>query len=202
VMAKIAVPWPPLPAYAAGPLWPGAPGAVFQSPVPATQLLVILADPLRVITITWNTILSEPWLYRSAVGVLGFNDLYLPRGLYRVWSVSLLSACLAAMVNDGRSWGVRVNINDSIVVLVVICTGVIAVYMSQYFTWTQVGAETAAGPAGRYLLPLAPAAVLALPRLSGPGLHRVRAILMGLTCLAACVGLFGVPPVIAAVYQH
>ena len=201
VMAKVTVPWPPIPAYTAGPLWPGPPGTVFHSPVPAGQIQVILSDPVRVITITWNTISTDPWIYRSAIGILGFLTLQLPGHLYQIWAASLLSACRVSMINNGRSWTAQISARDSIVVAAIIGIGVIAIYMSQYLTWTQVGATTAFGPTGRYLLPLAPTVVLALPKFSGPGLTRICGILIGLTCLAACAGIFAVPRVIAQCYQ-
>jgi uncharacterized membrane protein len=202
VMTKVAVPWPPMPPYEAGPLWPGPPGAIFHSPAAGSQLLVIFDNPLRIITITWNTISHDPWLYRSAVGLLGFLTVPLPDRVYQVWTVSLFSACLATMLNDGRSWIASINVGDSIVVVAIICIGAIAIYMSQYLTWTQVGAATAFGPTGRYLLPLAPSAVLALPTFSGRGLSRLRGIFVGATCVAACADLFEVPPIIAALYQN
>jgi hypothetical protein len=200
-MSHISVPWPPMAPYSPGPLWPGAADLVFNSPDAASQLRVLLAAPTRVATITWYTISTDQWIVPTAIGVLGFLSIPLPSALYSLWQAALASACVGAVFTDAVQRRVQFPWRDALVVSIAVCLGVIAIYMSQYLTWTIVGAERVEGPTGRYLLPLLPALVFATPVVRGPAFRWIANLLLVPACVAALFSLVEVPrTIIDALY--
>jgi hypothetical protein len=80
----------------------------------------------------------------------------------------------------------RIRPLDAALLVIGALATVEAVYLSQYLIWTHVGLDRIDGPQGRYLLPIIPMLVLALPRLPLPGARFVRPALFAATILAAC----------------
>lgn len=193
-MRHISVPWPPLPAYAAGPLWPGPGQPVFTAPDALAQLHVLLAAPSRIVTLTLHSILFiDHALLLQAIGVLGFLSLRLPLWLYGLWSLALAAACLLDRLH-GTPPAPRLRHRDAALLFFALAATVIAIYMSQYLTWTQVGESRVVGPSGRYFLPLLPALILLCP---GGFATRHAALLRGvgflLIAAAALCSLAAVP---------
>ena len=161
-MGHIATPWPPLPLYNAGPLWPGPEIRYFTSPDATAQLHVLLADPARIVTLTLQSLWAKKAILLEFIGILGFVSLRLPTPLYILWGIALVSAMLAdRQKSDAGVW----NLPYQTALLVMLGLIVIAIYMSQYLSWTRVGFPIVQGPTGRYFLPLLPATSFLLPRL-------------------------------------
>ncbi|MCB8881551.1 DUF2142 domain-containing protein [Acidisoma cellulosilytica] len=160
-MSQIATPWPPLPLYRAGPFWPGPAVRFFTSPDAAAQMLVLAADPLRVLTLTLRSLWLQKGIVLEFIGVLGFVSLRLPAPLYALWALALLSALLADRQQTRPSGFGR---RDQFVLFTMLGLITVAIYMSQYLTWTKVGFPIVQGPTGRYFLPLLPATAFLVPR--------------------------------------
>jgi hypothetical protein len=198
-MSHIATPWPPLPPYHAGPLYPGPlypnPAAqIFTSPNAAAQLHVLTAKPSRILTLTLHSLWAKKGILLEFIGILGFVSLRLPAPLYLLWGLALLSA-LVADRQQSRPSGFPVR--DQLALLIMFGLITIAIYMSQYLSWTPVGLPLVLGPTGRYFLPLLPATVflapcLRLPRLRGIGLPPPSLFLIPLA-IAAVASLIVTP---------
>lgn len=197
-MRHISLPWPPLPPYHPGPLWPGPRSAIFTTPDAAAQLRVLLAAPWRMVTLSLGNAVRDHALPLQAIGVLGFLTLRLPLWLYGLWSLALLGAVFA----NGSS-ATRQNVAPvwrGGIILLILGLITIGIDMSQYLTWTRVGAAQVVGPSGRYFLPLLPAIAFILPqRLRNLPLGRAglaTGLGLALVALAALGSLGGVPPVV------
>jgi hypothetical protein len=186
------------PSYAAGPLWPGSPGAIFNSANPAAQLRVLAANPFRVFTLPFGTIATDPWLARETVGLLGWLAVPMPAWLYATWAVAV--GCAIGADGLGRAEGRPAGRwADAGLLVLAVLAGVVLIYLSQYLVWTMVGAARVEGPQGRYLLPLVPMLALAVPRVAPVG-RRLRAALCVPAVAAALGGLAVVPGLIVATF--
>lgn len=186
--------WPP---YEAGPLWPGARPAPFDTTDPLAQLSVLLAGPLRVVTVPWNTLSHDQMLLPSAVGILGWLNVSLPGFMYAAWGVAvaagLLCDLLAPRARDASS-----GFGGAALMLLAGALCVWGIYLSQYLTWTPVGKATVDGPSGRYLLPILPFLATNLPRAALPFGGVLRAACLALPVAAAVAGVVVLPMVIVA----
>ncbi|GAB0117080.1 DUF2142 domain-containing protein [Acidisoma sp. 7E03] len=162
-MGHISVPWPPLPPYVAGPLWPGPGHPLFTAPDARAQLTVLFAAPSRILTLTLHSILHiAPALAMQTIGVLGFLSLRLPLWLYALWVTTLVAAATTDRLHEAPP-PARFRTRDAVFLIFALAGSVIAIYMSQYLTWTPVGGAWVVGPCGRYALPLLPALILFCP---------------------------------------
>ena len=189
----------PRPTYAPGPLWPGDPALSFTGTDPGAQLTVLLAHPLRLLAIPWHALAQDrDLLFTSFIGKLGWLKLDLPDWLYWLWSLGLAAACAAELLN-GAARPRPAPLLDMAFILLAAAATLLAVLLSQYLTWTNVGDVMIGGLQGRYLLPIAPALALALAgALRGPPVLRAGAA--ALPVLAAAAGLLALPMLINAVY--
>lgn len=124
---------------------------------PSTQARLLLAHPLRSVGVFVSTLrFAGPAYAEEFVGRLGWLDTPLPRW-YVVLALIVVAAGFLAAVGGAsrRSW----------LPISAVIGGVVLVFVSQYFSWTQPGAATVDGVQGRYFIPLAAAAVLAMPTL-------------------------------------
>ena len=199
-----AVPFP-LPApYASGPLWPG-PAASFIVTDPALQIQTLLHRPALLVLLPWRAMAAEPGVrLREMVGVFGQLDLLLPDLLYPVWYAALgvaVAALLAAAPSSGRptsgqsggTWGVPWGITC-------IVAAVFAIYVSQYLTWSPVGADEIAGVQGRYFIPLLPFLAFAMPGVPVRWGAAAGAAACVPVVLAAVIGAVAVPVQAVATY--
>ncbi len=186
--------WPP---YEAGPLWPGARPAPFDSTNPLAQLSVLLAEPLRALTVPWNTLSHDKGMLLSAVGVLGWLNLRLPEGMYTAWGFAVAAAVLCDLLAP-KPREASGRLGDMALMLLASALCVLGIYLSQYLTWTPVGKASVDGPSGRYLLPILPFLAIGLPQLALPFSTALRAACLVLPVAAAAIGVVVLPLVIVA----
>jgi uncharacterized membrane protein len=123
---------------------------------PGVQITYIFRHPFDIVPIAWRTLTDFSGNYlREFVGVLGWLDTALPKWFVRgagiAIAVSLLGVCAATP--GPKPWVPFV--------IAVLASG--AVFGALYLTWTRPLAPFVDGVQGRYFLPLAPVAALALP---------------------------------------
>jgi hypothetical protein len=187
----------PMPAYQPGPLWSGPRPTTFTATDPVAQLRILLAHPVRFVTLGLGGIVSQPRLAREMVGVLGWLDVTLPPALYWLWPLAAGLALAGALAGPRR--GAARRWPDMLLVTVVLAGCMTGVSLSLYLTWTRVGAATVDGIQGRYLLPLVPMLAL-LPRLAVPGGRVLRAAGLALPVAAALAGLAMIPRLLVLTY--
>jgi uncharacterized membrane protein len=171
VMHWVSVPLLPGAAYHPGPLWPGDPHLTFRSAVASAQIKVILAHPLQVALLPLTALAAHFGTYwRQCLGVLGDLTIDLPRWMYGLWSLALLSA-LGALVSKGgpRLGGAWLPLAAAIA----LAGSTELIFLTLYMTWTPVGAARVDGVQGRYFIPMLPILLLLLGRwpILPPRLH-------------------------------
>lgn len=181
----------------AGPLWPGPRPAMFPGTDMAAQLQVLMAKPSRFLKLPWRSLRSTPYIWDEAIGALGSLDVWLPRWLYRLWTGALAAAVLGDLIwrRPDAAMLPRRQAAWPLLLIVVIWLGI---YLSQYLTWSRVGAELVDGPQGRYFLPLLPVLALALPGLGN--LPRLRVALTALPVAACVAGAAILPSILVRFY--
>ena len=199
----------PMAVCSPGPLWPGDPTVLFQGPDAGAQSRVLLSEPKRLLTMPFHAIIADQWLFRQGIGVLGWLDLPLQDWLYAFWTWAIACACIADFL-PGADTGeppVRIGVTEAALVVLAAAAIVIAIYQSQYLSWTPVGGPSILGPSGRYLLPLIPMLAVAVPRCQPlsygramAGVSAVRAVLVAVPSAAAFASLVAVPPLIVMTY--
>lgn len=164
LVACVAVPW------LAGVLWLAAIGggggdgqaiaATFRAD-PAQQLALLVREPLRfvaAVAATWGDLAAVAALANGAVGRLGLLDVALSPGWTVLW---LGGAVLLALCADGGRAHVPAAARAVFVVAALGCLA--AISLVAWLEWSPPGSGTLFGLQGRYLLPLAPYALLAPP---------------------------------------
>lgn len=149
-------------AYEAGPLWSGPHPATFSATDPKAQGQVLLEKPARLATLPgtyFGTLKHLTVLAKGAVGIFGWLDHPLPGFVYAAWAVALLLPLLLLRQGTAPPWPERLILPAAAL------ASLWLVVLSQYLTWTAVGADRIDGPQGRYLLPLVPMFVLAFARI-------------------------------------
>jgi uncharacterized membrane protein len=179
------------PAYHAGPLWPGSAAVIFHAIAPAAQLQSVLAHPLAFLRIfvaatfgVWRGLAVE------TIGVLGYQDVQLPRRLYQLWAVAAAAALLSELPEGPRG---RNSVATAALALTAAAGTVLLIWLSQYLNWTNVGEADIIGPSGRYLVPILPIFIFLVPRLPFPGAWGLSAAGVWLPALAALVSLAILP---------
>jgi len=188
-MLAIAAPTPH-PAYHPGPLWPGNPAAVFYATNPAAQLHVLCAHLFGSLGLVWTSIVTNPWLLKETIGILGYQNVVLTPAMYDIWMIAAAGALLADLLDEtrpGAGW------LDPPLLAMMIAASVYLIWISQYLNWTMVGLNGIDGPAGRYLLPLIPALGLALPRLGIRNTKWLTRIAQSLPILASAITFLLLP---------
>jgi hypothetical protein len=168
--------------------WCGLVAAYVMVPMgashPAAQLSLLLAHPLSMFAIAWNTVhVSLGTYYWEFVGKLAWNDFPLPIPYLCLAGASLTAAALA-------STGGAAAQRSKVIAGSVLTIG--AIFIVQFLDWTPPGTDHVTGVAGRYFIPVALAAGLALPNWPRVASFRWPAIVM--------LSLFGV--VTPAVMLH
>jgi uncharacterized membrane protein len=152
------------PAYHPGPLWPGSPARVFTSTSVRENLHVLLSHPTQIILLPVNFLITD-WhaLWMTILGVFGWGPVQLAGWQYAGWVVALVAACLACLAGGRR----RVAPMDAVAILLVLFASMLAMELSLYLTWTNIGQASIDGINGRYFLLFPPFLVLLLPGLAG-----------------------------------
>jgi len=193
-VTTVATPFPK-PPYEAGPLWLGPRPTLLDESNAAAQLSILLAEPLRFLSIPWNTIIHDPALLPSAVGVLGWLSVVLPAALYTLWYTAVPAALLCDLI-AGRAGTRQGRLTDLALGVMAAAACVLGIYLSQYLSWTVVGNPTVQGPSGRYLLPILPFLALSLPAFKLRGGRWLRAALTAVPVMAALASAAVLPPLI------
>jgi hypothetical protein len=165
VVAFVAVPFDH-PPYHPGPLFAGQAEVMLYHSNPLANLHILLADPVRFITIPTATIYRNGiQTLREMIGVLGLLQIMLPNPLYTLWglSFSLSVAGLLVCARPGPELPRRPAAIAFLSVVTLIILTVWAIMIVQYMSWTLVGARHVQGFEGRYGLILLPFLILAVP---------------------------------------
>ena len=178
--------------YHGGPYWHGDPAHVFRTTDPSAQLAILLRNPTLWVSLPAHWLSLAGDMARELIGVLGSLSVALPSWFYLLWLAALGAALAGDALGDadaGRpGWARAVPIG----LVILAAYGVV---MSQYLSWTQVGAAAIDGVQGRYFLPLFGVLTLGTPlvRASGPGPAAIRALGIVLPIVAAGIGFLVVP---------
>jgi hypothetical protein len=134
---------------------------------PGVNLHILLAQPARFVTMAWAMWRDQGvWIWREAVGVLGALQIFLPDSVYICWSLALGAALLGLLFQPrpARLGAVDASLNAVLIPAAFIITAwVISVGM--YLSWDNIGAAEFGGVQGRYMLPLLPFLLFAVPQL-------------------------------------
>ena len=122
---------------------------------PSAQATLLLAAPSRIVTVLLATLRASPRTYAvQFIGELGWLDTALP-SWYITLALAALAACFVAAVAGvaRRPW----------LPLLATAAGALLIFVAQYLSWTQPGADLIDGVYGRYFIPLAAVLALAMP---------------------------------------
>jgi hypothetical protein len=166
VSALVVVPFGK-PPYHPGPLFVGDHTILLDHTDPAANLHILLAQPMRFITLPWDTL--HQWAggkLAEMIGVLGLLQISMPFGYYILWSAAI-GVALAGLLFTGRP---GVPSGGAQVVGLVWTIGLLAanvwlLFVMFYLDWTNVGLDFVDGVQGRYFLPLLPFLLFAIPSL-------------------------------------
>jgi len=161
---------------------PDPPGFVSE---PLLQARYLLAHPAAL----WNLIDATLAVHGThyldqMVGVLGWLDTPLPPPFYTAALTMLAVAGVAALGVDGpRGWAAVRWLAPALALV-----GAAGVFAALYLSWSLIGSTTIEGVQGRYFLPLALFATLAVegarPLFAGEGLRRGLGLVAGVAVLA------------------
>jgi Predicted membrane protein (DUF2142) len=133
-------------------------GSLHPGVQPQAQLRGVLAAPLRFLGLAAaDYVVHAPRYAAGFVGNFGWLDTPLPRPAIVVWGLLLLAAAAtggdpALTLAAWQRWLAAAAMGATLVLL----------SLSQYVTWTPLGAGFVDGLQGRYFLPLAPVAAILL----------------------------------------
>jgi uncharacterized membrane protein len=144
---------------------------------PQGQIASLIRDPPAVASIARDTLVGHWREYATGfVGSLGWQDLAFSAWYYDAAFAALAAGLAAAMLRP-RDEGAGAR--ASLLVLLGVLISAAAIFGIEYLSWTPPGAPGVEGVQGRYFLPLALVAGLALPALGGGrGLARFRSALL------------------------
>jgi uncharacterized membrane protein len=131
---------------------------------PAAQLARVLGDPGRFLAVTASDLWRHlPRYAVEFVGKLGWLDTTIPAPLTVGYGL-----LLAALTVQGEPLATSMDEGRRMIFVVIVTLCVFLVALSQYLSWTAVGAGILEGVQGRYFIPLGPP-VAALFLRRGPG---------------------------------
>jgi uncharacterized membrane protein len=119
---------------------------------PVDQILYLAQDPVRFLGVFRDTLsaLGEPQ-YKSAIGLLGWLDTFLPDYYYRLAGAALLLACATDLAGAAP-----LPSRAGALALAVVVLFVGGIFTAQYLDWTPVGSPIVEGVMGRYFLGFLP----------------------------------------------
>jgi hypothetical protein len=130
---------------------------------PSAQLSFVMSYPLSFLIVVVRDLISNGWMYfQTWINGYGYYYWTPPLGV----SLLFLLALGAALVFDSSR--VRLDRKHRIALVLVFGAAYLATIASLYLTFTPVGSDEVLGVQGRYFVPLALLAFLALPALSWP----------------------------------
>jgi hypothetical protein len=154
--------------------WCGLVAAYVMVPMgeshPAAQLALVLTDPMVIFAVAWNTLLLSSGTYAwEFVGKLGWNDFPLPAPYLGLAGVTLAMAALGSAAGPAAQ-------RAKVIAGCILTVG--AIFIVQFLDWTPPGTDHVTGVAGRYFIPIALVAGLALPQWPRAPSFRQPAILL------------------------
>jgi hypothetical protein len=176
-----------MPQYRPGPLYLGDPAAARYGTDPAGNFHILLHPATRLLSLPAVTLWDGGReTLREMIGVLGGLQIMFPVGFYIAWGVAL--AIAAGGVALGRRAG-GPALRECLFVLALMAAIYWLTQITEYIDWSPAGTDRVQGMQGRYLLPVLPMLLFAIPRLRrGANLPRwlpaLPAILLGIVDLA------------------
>lgn len=111
-----------------------------------------------------------PTFTKGALGILGWNNLFLPTWLYALL-LALIPTALLASARAPTRWPHRIDTGVAIWIAALVALVVLLVQVGLFLIWTRVGAPYVEGVQGRYFQPLL--AIICLVLIAVTGIHRV-----------------------------
>ncbi|MDE8345680.1 MAG: DUF2142 domain-containing protein [Acidocella sp.] len=157
------------PLHHPGPLYTGDPWIWLHQTDAAANLHILLARPIRFLALPVFT--EAIWgvqILREAVGVLGALEIQLPNGYYAAWAVCG-GAALVGLVFVRRPVAARPRVaaGSALVVGFLLLFTYWLLFIVFYLDWTEVGNLVIDGVQGRYILPMLPFLLFAVPGWQG-----------------------------------
>jgi Predicted membrane protein (DUF2142) len=151
--------------YQPGPLYTGDRSVWMDHTDEAGNLHILLAQPSRLISLPWYT--EQIWglqILQSMIGTLGLLRISLANSVYWAWTFCGFAA-LAGLVLSRREVVVSAGtaaVNFLVIALLLSVTYWLMMLMF-YLNWSYLGLGIIDGMQGRYLLPLLPFLLFAIP---------------------------------------
>lgn len=125
------------------------------------QVAFIEHHPLRALATIGRDLGVHAWVYtHQMIGTLGWLTIPLPR--------TLIVAIIALLVVVAATAGPRLTRAQRIAALTIAIASIVTVEVSEYISWTAVGANVVEGVQGRYFIPILPLLLIAISRPSTP----------------------------------
>lgn len=166
VAVFVAVPFGKAP-YHPGPLFLGDRTVLLDHVDPAANLNILLAQPLRFITMPLHEMVrGAAATLASTIGVLGPLRIILPDWYYGLWSAAGI-VVLAGLLFSKRPKLLPVGTQavNLVWTTALLFGNFVLILVASYISWTGVGFDHIEGMQGRYLLPLLPFLLYAVPSL-------------------------------------
>jgi len=190
IVAFVIIPYGQTP-YHPGPLYAGDHSIVMDHADARANLAVLLAKPIRLITLPWNTVVV--WGRNTIcgmIGILGPLLIGLPMPLYVAWGISLGIAYAGAFLQRRPVPQSAGEASANFVVTAAAAFGTFwLINIVFYLDWTDVGDTVISGVQGRYLIPILPFLLFGIPGRQWrftlpPLLPALPAVLMGIFDIA------------------
>jgi uncharacterized membrane protein len=171
--------------YHPGPLYAGDSSQLLDQTNPAANLHILLAQPLRLLTLPWSSTLAQGTsILRGAIGIQYSFERIFPSLYCQLWWACIVVA-FAGLAFSPRPGAARGN---ALFVSFLLLATYWLILLVAYVDWTEVGMDFIWGMQGRYLLPLLPFLLFVIPQLRGrfkvhPFVPAIPSILMGLAGL-------------------
>jgi hypothetical protein len=154
-----------MPPYHPGPLFLGDPATLLYQTDPSGNARILLHPASRLITLPWAALRDGGTeTLRQMIGVLGLLQIRLQHDLYLAWGVALVVAIGGTAVVP-RAGAPRAF--ECVFVLALVVAIYVVTQIAEYIGWSAAGADQVQGMQGRYLLPVLPMLIFAVPRWRG-----------------------------------
>jgi hypothetical protein len=181
--------------YYPGPLYTGNHGVLMDHTDPLGNFRILLADPARFFSLPLHTInLIGIYELHMAVGILGLINIKFSADYYVAWGLACLAAVLGLFISE-RPYFIprRTALFEWLSVIGLLAASVWLIMILSYVSWADLGMDWIDGLEGRYLLPLAPFLIFAVP--VWPGRLRVPALVPAIPVLVMGLLDIGYVPV-------
>jgi hypothetical protein len=191
--------------YLPGPLWDGAGDSLFTTIDRHAQIGILWRSPRLALSLPWNDLRREgAELLRQMIGVLAQLNLALPDWVYSAWRAVLPIALLSACLHRSKTSRPAATPLGAAAALFAVWATITAIILSQYVSWTRVGAASVDGVQGRYFLPVLAFLPFILPSIAARGaaliaLDRAAKVLVALGVASSFVVL---PRLVLASYYR